>query len=174
MVDRSITASPVRRVRGWLGRTRASVVGTRGLHARAARQASELTRLRERTAVVEKGLAAQRSTLEEQARRLKELQDRVSTLDRALTLRTVEHGRREIQFGTIEERLGAVEERLRDGRLVPLDASEAEARDLLEEVRAEHARLRARMQIVSGYEERLRRVEESVAELYDGDPRHLV
>ncbi len=32
----------------------------------------------------------------------------------------------------------------------------------------------ARMQVVSAYEERLRRVEESVTELFDGDRRHLV
>ena len=45
---------------------------------------------------------------------------------------------------------------------------------LVDDVRTEHARIRARMQVISAYEERLRRVEESVAELYEGDPRHLV
>ena len=57
----------------------------------------------------------------------------------------------------------------------PLDDERlAEGRGLLEEVRTEHARIRARMQVVSAYEERLRRVEESVAELYEGDRRHPV
>ena len=54
------------------------------------------------------------------------------------------------------------------------DESVAEGRGLLDEVRTEHARIRARMQVVSAYEERLRRVEESVAELYEGDRRHPV
>jgi hypothetical protein len=50
----------------------------------------------------------------------------------------------------------------------------AAGRTLLDDVRTEHARIRARMQVVSAYEERLRRVEESVTELFDGDRRHLV
>ena len=56
----------------------------------------------------------------------------------------------------------------------PDDEQLAAGRSLLDEVRTEHARIRARMQVVSAYEERLRRVEESVTELFDGDRRHLV
>jgi hypothetical protein len=56
----------------------------------------------------------------------------------------------------------------------PDDDQLAAGRTLLDDVRTEHARIRARMQVVSAYEERLRRVEESVTELFDGDRRHLV
>jgi hypothetical protein len=56
----------------------------------------------------------------------------------------------------------------------PDDDQLAAGRTLLDDVRTEHERIRARMQVVSAYEERLRRVEESVTELFDGDRRHLV
>ena len=72
-----------------------------------------------------------------------------------------------------------VRRRIADARsgvaAAPLDDAQlATGRGLLDEVRTEHARVRARMQVVSAYEERLRRVEESVAELFDGDRRHQV
>ena len=90
-----------------------------------------------------------------------------------------ERERRDAQFGTIEVRLADLEQRLRDARSYvgstpPDDEALAEASSLVDDVRTEHARIRARMQVISAYEERLRRVEESVAELYEGDPRHLV
>jgi hypothetical protein len=91
----------------------------------------------------------------------------------------VERERRDAQFGTLEMRLADLEQHLDDSRAglgqAPLDDDQLrEGRGLLEAVRSEHARIRARMQVVSAYEERLRRVEESVAELYDGDRRHPV
>ncbi len=61
-----------------------------------------------------------------------------------------------------------------DERVALDDESVAEGRGLLDEVRSEHARISALMQVVSSYEERLRRVEESVAEPYEGDRRHPV
>ena len=108
-----------------------------------------------------------------------DLEARAKELERAETLDTAERERRDAQFGTLEVRLGDLEQRLADARAehggAPLDdAALAEGRGLLDEVRTEHARIRARMQVVSAYEERLRRVEESVAELYEGDPRHPV
>ena len=47
----------------------------------------------------------------------------------------------------------------------------AEARNVLDAVRTEHARVRARLQVVSRYEERIRRIEEAVVTLYGGDLR---
>jgi hypothetical protein len=94
-------------------------------------------------------------------------------------METRERERRDSQFGAIEERLADLEQRLRDARphvggTPPDDEALAQASTLVDDVRTEHARIRARMQIISAYEERLRRVEESVTELYEGDPRHLV
>ena len=86
----------------------------------------------------------------------------------------VEHGWLRNQVGVLEERLGRIEERLGSGTFVADDAQMAEARDLVQAVRQEHEQVRVRMQIVSHYEERLRRVEEALATLYDGDVRHPV
>ena len=42
-----------------------------------------------------------------------------------------------------------------------------EARSLIEEIRAEHARIRVRLSAVSSYEERLRRIEEQLGLPHD-------
>jgi hypothetical protein len=88
--------------------------------------------------------------------------------------RVVEHGRLRVQVGVFEERMGRLEQRLESGTFVADDASMAEARSLVDEIRKEHEQARVRMQIVSHYEERLRRVEEAVAGRHGGDVRHPV
>jgi hypothetical protein len=70
--------------------------------------------------------------------------------------------------------MGALEERLQTGTFVADDASMAQARSLVDEVRREHEQVRVRMQLVSHYEERLRRVEQALAGLHGGDPRQPV
>lgn len=150
----------------------ATITGTKGLRARVATQASALKALRSRADSHDKRLARQDELL-------KDLKDRVTYLDRARTMEASERERRDAQFGTIEVRLAELEQALLDARsrpgsTPPDDEQLAAAASLVDEVRTEHARIRARMQVVSSYEERLRRVEESVAELYEGDPRHLV
>ena len=162
-------------VRRRLADARATVVGTSGLRTRVAKHTDALARLKTR-------VDAQQQGATEQAKRLKELEARVKDLDRARVMQAAERERRDAQFGTIEVRLADLEQRFvavpaggASGSVAPPDEAElAEARGLVEEVRTEHARVRARLQVVSAYEERLRRVEESVAELYEGDPRHLV
>ena len=151
---------------------RATIVGTKGLRAKVARHATALTALRGR-------IDDHQGRLARQDEQLKDLQDKVTYLDRARTMEASERERRDAQFGTIEVRLAHLEQRLHDARpqfagVPPDDEALAEAASLVDAVRTEHARIRARMQVVSAYEERLRRVEESVAELYEGDPRHLV
>jgi uncharacterized coiled-coil protein SlyX len=159
-------------VRRRLADARATIVGTKGLRSRVARQSSALATMRER-------LDGQQQRVARQDERLKDLEARVKDLGRATTLDTVERERRDAQFGTLEVRVADLEQRLADARPAstgtPLDDEQlAEGQSLLEEVRTEHDRIRVRMQIVSAYEERLRRVEESVAALYDGDRRHPV
>lgn len=159
-------------VRRRISDARAKVVGTSGLRAKAARQATAISTLRSR-------LDEQQQRVVRQEKQLKELETRVTELGRLGALTTSERERRDTQLGVLEVRLADLEDRLAQARL---DADGADAdpeqvaqgRTLLEEVRAEHARIRVRMQVVSAYEERLRRVEESVAELFEGDPRHLV
>ncbi len=159
-------------VRRRISDARAKVVGTSGLRAKAARQATAISTLKSR-------LDEQQQRVVRQEQRLKELEARVTDLGRYDALDTSERERRDAQFGVLEVRLADLEEQLAQSRQ-RVDAADtdlaqlAEGRTLLEEVRAEHARIRVRMQVVSAYEERLRRVEESVAELFEGDPRHLV
>lgn len=154
---------------------RASVVGTRTLRDKLAKQVTALADVRGRVDALAKRADAQ-------DRRIKELEALTKDLGRAANLDTVERERRDLQAGAVETRLADLEQRLADalaaradgGAPAPDAAALAEGRSLLDEVRDEHARARARMQVVAAYEERLRRVEESVAELYDGDRRHLV
>lgn len=159
-------------VRRRLADARATIVGTKGLRAKVAKQGAALSALRTR-------VDDHKQRLARQDQRLKTLEEKVRELRRASALDTVERERRDTQVGMVEQRLAELERRLADVRSglasAPVDADQlAEGSRLLEEVRTEHARVRARMQVVSAYEERLRRVEESVAQLFDGDPRHLV
>ena len=159
-------------VRRRLADARATVVGTKGLRARVAKHTAALATMRER-------LDGQQQRVARQEQRLKDLEARVKELDRATALDTVERERRDAQFGALEVRVADLEQRLIDAGPVSTgigldDEQLAEGRNLLEAVRTEHARIRVRMQVVSAYEERLRRVEESVASLYDGDRRHPV
>lgn len=105
---------------------------------------------------------------------VKSLQQRIRPVEQEGSLRELDHLRLTSQVGAIEERLGRLEQRLEDGPLVTDDVSGAEARKLLDEVRREHEQIRVRMQIISWYEERLRRVETSVTSMFDGDVRHPV
>ena len=102
------------------------------------------------------------------------LKERVRPIELDSHRREIEHGRVKVQVGVIEERLGALEERLQGGTFVADDDSMAQARSLVEEIRHEHEQVRVRMQLVSHYEERLRRVEEALTGLHGGDPRHPV
>jgi hypothetical protein len=81
-----------------------------------------------------------------------------------------------VDLDCIASDLRAIEERLDAGTAgaAPVsgdDDANADARRVLDEVRAEHARIRARLQVVSRYEERIRRLEEAVVKLYGGDLR---
>jgi hypothetical protein len=117
---------------------------------------------------------SQAAQLEKLAARLSELQRQYDPFVKASDLRALEHGRFSHQIGALEHRLGAVEQRLADGALTADDTSLAEARSVVDAVRREHEQIRVRMQIISAYEERLRRVEETAAHLYQGDLRHQV
>lgn len=159
-------------VRRRIADARATIVGTKGLRARVAKHSTTLSTLRTR-------LDDQKQRIARQDQRLKALEGRVKDLNRATSLDLREGERRDSHVGALEVRLADLEQTLADTAsgvtATPLDDEQlAAGRTLLDEVRTEHARIRARMQVVSAYEERLRRVEESVTELFDGDRRHLV
>jgi len=105
---------------------------------------------------------------------IKDIRERLVPMQRDISIRDLEHSNLRTQLATLEERLGPIEEVLSDGRLVPAEGDAAEALTVLDAVRREHEQIRVRMQVISAYEERLRRVEASVIALYDGDHRHQV
>jgi chromosome segregation ATPase len=67
------------------------------------------------------------------------------------------------QVAALEERLETLRERVEGPGFTGTDAERDEARSLVEEVRAEHARVRARISAATVFEERLRVVEERTA-----------
>jgi len=144
---------PSRSLRRTLGRARRALFVPNELKAQLDRQAQQISALTKTVAGVK---------------------EQLKPLAAAEHTRVVEHGRMRVQVGVFEERMGRLEQRLEGGTFVADDASLAEARSLVDEIRQEHEQARVRMQIVSHYEERMRRVEEAVAGLHGGDVRHPV
>lgn len=168
MIDTATSRpSAVSRLRRRLGRLRRTRMMVREVRDRVKAQAREQERL---TAKV----AEQAKQLDSLSRRLETFEKRFDLVERGYTQRDLEHGRLAQQMGAVEYRLAEVEDRLEEGTFVADDASTAEARSIVEAVRREHEQIRVRMQVISSYEERLRRVEMTAAELYDGDTRHRV
>ncbi len=78
-----------------------------------------------------------------------------------------------VDLERISHQLRAVEQRL-DAAAAGTDGaptSPADPDGLLAEVRREHEQIRVRFQMMSRYEERLRRLEDAVVKLYGGDLR---
>ena len=66
------------------------------------------------------------------------------------------------QLAALEERVERLAQRVGDGGLAASAGDELEARSLLDEVRGEHARVRARISAATVFEERLRVVEQQL------------
>ena len=95
--------------------------------------------------------------------------DRLDALEKEMAVARVDLDRIATDLRSLEQRLDAM-----TAAADPVTGDEAEvveARNVLEAVRSEHARVRARLQVVSRYEERIRRIEEAVVKLYGGDLR---
>jgi septation ring formation regulator EzrA len=149
-----------------------------GLTSRVERQRHRLDKQRHLLDTQRLEQQTQRRILAELGREvraaIKDLREKLVPMQRDITIRDLEHSNLRAQLATLEERLGPIEEVLSDGRLVAAEGDAAEALTVLDAVRREHEQIRVRMQIISAYEERLRRVEASVIALYDGDHRHQV
>jgi DNA repair exonuclease SbcCD ATPase subunit len=94
--------------------------------------------------------AARLQALEERAERQHE---RIAELERELK-------RVSPQLAALEERVEDLRQRLDVPDLDASDADRAEARSLVEEIRREHAQVRARITAATVFEERLRVLEE--------------
>ena len=156
-------ANLVGRARRKLGRLRRTRMMVRAVNRRVDAQRDQVRTLEKR---VERAESSTRSA--------RELEKRIAELERTDAIRGTFAERLATQLAAVEERLGGLDERLADGTFVADDAGQAQARDLVAEVRREHAQVRARLQVVSAYEERIRRLEAVVAELSGGDLRRPV
>lgn len=129
-------------------------------------QKERLSRLSESQRTIQRDLKQIKATLGPVAARVEKHDEAVRQTD----LREVDFRRAMQQLAALETRVGAIEE---DGGAVvaamPGDA--AASLRLLDEVRREHEQVRVRFQLISSYEERLRRIESMLVELYDGDRR---
>jgi chromosome segregation ATPase len=67
------------------------------------------------------------------------------------------------QLASSETRIEWLAEKVEGGGFASTDPERAEARSLVEAIRREHEQIRVRFQVVTGYEERLGRVEKTVA-----------
>ena len=162
------------------------------LAAQTSKQATRLESLTKRSTKLADGSAALKQSVgrlnrtvsslnqsaSETAAALADLVRRVGALETTGKHRDVELERRSAQIGTLEERLGRIDQTLASqlrrshSPAMPAGAAAGEAFDLLDSIRKEHEQIRVRMQIVATYEERLRRVEESLISLNLGDDRH--
>ena len=67
------------------------------------------------------------------------------------------------QLAAVEDRLERLRAKVEDPAFLADDAERAEARRLVDEVRAEHAKVRARISAATVFEERLRVLEEKLS-----------
>lgn len=117
----------------------------------AGQPSSEVLR---RLELQEQGLERQRERLDRHRDRLARQHERLMELER-------EVGRLSPQVAALEVRLAEVA--ARDERWAAADGDElVEARSLVQEIRAEHARIRARISAAARFEERLRVVEDAL------------
>jgi len=121
-----------------------------GLEARVARAEERLRSQAER-------LRRQNDRLQRQQKLIDEIRP---TANRAHALFEILGS----QLGSIEERLQQLTEKVELGRYDATEVERTEARTLLEEVRDEHRRVRVRFGAVTGYEERIRRLESALAD----------
>ncbi len=157
------TSSSLRRR---LGRLRRRVAGPRA--------SEEVARLRKQHETLRDRIERQATQLATLKSTVAAMKERSLPFEQAANRRQVEHGRVSNQVGVLEERMGRLEERLATGPLIADDADTAEARALIDIVRREHEQVRVRMQIISHYEERLRRLEAAIESLDDSDVRRMV
>jgi chromosome segregation ATPase len=96
-------------------------------------------------------------------RRLNAQRRRIEELEQRLAQWTPLVGNARVTLDVLEHQVSALEVRLADRTDAAAGTETGEpgaaATDILREVRAEHARIRSRFQVLSAYEERIRRLE---------------
>lgn len=104
-------------------------------------------------------LESQRRRLDTQAERLDRQHERLAAIEQQLGQLTTVYQVLEHQMASLEVRMEQLE-RVADGSTPDSTEPErVEARALVDEIREEHRRIRARFGVVARYEERIRRLE---------------
>ena len=104
-------------------------------------------------------LDRQKGTIDRHRERIGKHDRRIAKVEAKTRLLSMDFARIELQLGALEAKV----ERLARERAAPVtgDSSDvARARNVVDVVQQEHQQIRARFQIISRYEERLRRVED--------------
>ena len=126
-------------------------------------QRAQLDMHRTRLDALRDRLAAHAARFDKQRERIEAVEGRLVAVDSTVT-------RLSVTFDVLGHQIAALESRVEElasdidltGALSMDDAQTAEARDILGEIRAEHARVRVRFQVMAAYEERIRRLEAAV------------
>jgi predicted nucleic acid-binding Zn-ribbon protein len=103
-------------------------------------------------------IKAQVATLRSVKARLDRQHQRIAELERELI-------RVSPQLAALEERVEALRQRVESPGYTSSPEDDAQARSLVEEIKREHAQVRARISAAAVFEERLRVVEERLQEL---------
>lgn len=128
-------------------------------------QVTELERQRERLDEQQERLDEQQERLGRQRQRLKQQAAVHDEISATLASLVASHAEVEQQLSSVETRLQQLVDSGDDRALSAPEDEQAAARSLLEQVRAEHRLIRVRFGVIGRYEERLRRVEDSVETL---------
>ncbi|HET8642717.1 MAG TPA: hypothetical protein VFM37_12310 [Pseudonocardiaceae bacterium] len=100
--------------------------------------------------------------LDDHWQRLDRLEGRINDLQFKLDFAVDETRRLEPHIASLEERVTTLDEVATERLVPPANGELSEARSVLDEVRSEHARVRARLTAVAKYEERIGRLEEAL------------
>jgi chromosome segregation ATPase len=138
---------------------------------RLDKQRDRIDRYGKQTENLRAAVTKQASRLDRLNEVVTDLREELKPLQRGDGLRNTDLRRMSSQLAAVEERLGKLDDQVHEPTGHLTDAETAEARRLIDEIRNEHEQIRVRMQVVSSYEERLRRVEIALLELYDSDLR---
>ena len=125
----------------------------RGVLARTRRQAARSVRRSIRLADVSRRQGASLRVLERQ----------VARMTAEVQLLKLDYPRLSQHIAATDTRLELLADRVSGTRFEGDEAEHEESRSLVEEIRREHEQVRVRFQVISGYEERLARVERTIS-----------
>jgi hypothetical protein len=116
-----------------------------------------------------KRLDRQRRVIKEHGERIGKHERRLANVEKTTRLLVLDFARIELQLGALEAKVERVASRRDAAPVTGTTDDVTEARNVVELVQREHEQIRARFQIITRYEERLRRVEDSLVASQDAE-----